>query len=360
MGSGISDFIASVLIATWQILVESSVLLLIGIVLAGVLHIILDEARIVRLLGRDRIKAVLRASLYGVPLSLCSCSVLPVADSLRRSGAGTGATTSFLISTPETGVDSVLLTYSLMDPIMTVARPVTAFATAFTAGLLVNTVTPSEASLGTTHPAKAADCDCEPIPTQPASERESRSLLKRIGEGLRYADRTILSDLAPYLLVGYLLAGLVAVVFGGDLLNLPSWLQSGWGSYAGAVVIGLPLYVCATSSTPLAAVLLGAGFSPGAILVFLMVGPATNVATLAVISRILDRRALVVYLLSVVGVSILAGLAIDLVYSQSGIIPDFSQGVHAHGPGAFARVAAVLTAALILWHSGRSLLHRHR
>jgi uncharacterized membrane protein YraQ (UPF0718 family) len=167
-----------------------------------------------------------------------------------------------------------------------------------------------------------------------------------------------LGDLAPYLLFGYLLAGLVGAVAGGGLYDLPESLRSGWGGYVGAIIIGLPLYICATSSTPLAAALIAAGFSPGAMLVFMMVGPATNVASLAVVSKILRRWALVRYLLTIVVVAVLAGIVTDYLYTVLGVNQHFESIGRVESASWLYILCAAVLSALIIYKSGRRLVRR--
>lgn len=262
---------------------------------------------------------------------------------------------AFLVSTPESGVDSILLTYALTDPILTVARPVSAYLTALTAGL-VETIGFESKPHGEPSPAAACadDCDCAATTHLPPET----SLPNRLMAGITYAYTDIMADLAPYMLVGFLLAGLVGALIGQSGLQIPESV-SGWVGYAWAVGAGVPLYVCATSSTPLAAVLLGAGLSPGAILVFLLVGPATNVAGIVVMRRIIGGWSTVRYLISIVVVAILCGLALDSIYRVLAITPVYRGGhEHEHGQTILALVSAFALSGLILYYSGKKLARR--
>lgn len=327
--ASIWHFIASWAEATWGMVVDSAFLLLISFVLAGLLHLVLNAKTIGKIVSGGKRREVFKTALVGVPLPLCSCSVLPVAYQLRKAGVSKAGTSSFLISTPESGVDSILLTWSLMDPLMTVARPVAAFATAFAAGNVEAAFPDERESESEEERAEAgccSSCGCgekgstqtgEVVQVQAVASKESWAA--KLIRGIRYGFTDVFNDLASYLLVGYALAGVVVVLFGGEMIALPEWLRAGWGGYVGAIVVGLPLYICATSSTPFAAALLVAGFSPGAVLVFLLVGPATNVASLAVVSKILKGWGLTRYLLSIVGVAILCGIAVDWLYGALGV-----------------------------------------
>ena len=340
----------------WKLLVDSAFLLLVGLFLAGILHLVLNEKIVNRFLKRGGRSDIFRAALLGIPLPLCSCSVLPVAREFHKSGVSKEAVTSFLISTPETGVDSILLTYALTDPLLTVARPVTAFLTAATAGLF-ESMYPDGKQV---REIPADDCGDACACSSTATDAANRSLPSRIWSGIRYAFTDLLADLAPYLFFGYVLAGLVAVALGVDMLDVPEALKSGWGGYIGAIVVGLPLYICATSSTPLAAALLSLGFSPGAILVFLIVGPATNVASLVVVSKILRGWSMVRYLISIIVVAVVCGIVVDRLYDLLGVAGAYRIGEGGWQAAWLNTSAAILLAAAIIYFVLRGVARRTR
>ncbi|MDD3732082.1 MAG: permease [candidate division Zixibacteria bacterium] len=296
--------------ATWQMLVSSAFLFVVGLLLAGFLWLLMNEKNIRRLIQGGGIRGVFKAALLGIPLPLCSWSVLPVASQLRKSGARKAGVMSFVIATPESGVDSIALTYSLTDPVLTVARPVTAFLTALLAGVVEtffkDDIKPA-VFIG-----NRSNGDC--CGATSADNLSQKSIIIRILSSINYAFNVLLKDLAPYLMLGFVLAGLVGALLGDNPTDIPSILKTGWLGYLGAIVIGLPLYICASSSTPLAAVFLASGFSPGAILVFLMAGPATNIATLVVLKNILGNWSTVRYLTAIVVVSITGGVITDWIY----------------------------------------------
>ena len=300
-------------------LTASSLWFLIGIVLAGLVWHFFRDRSIARLMAGNNRKGVLRAALIGLPLPLCSCSVLPVASQLRSSGAGRGQVAAFLVSTPETGVDSIALTYSLTDPILTIARPVAAFVTALAAGT-IETAFPDTQTL-ISQDSSSCDSGCCDCATNKAIQPK-----QGIFRSIHYAFTDLLGDLAPYLVFGFLLAGLVGALFGQHMTELPELLRSGWGGYLGAVIVGLPLYICASSSTPLAAALLAGGFSPGMVLVFMMSGAATNLSTIAVVKRILGLPGTIRYLITIVVVSILFGLLTDQAYLLLNVHPSYRFG----------------------------------
>jgi uncharacterized membrane protein YraQ (UPF0718 family) len=232
--------------------------------------------------------------------------------------------------------------------------------TAVAAGLIENSVEVPDtdreaASKVSASESPACTCNCG---SEPDVERGDLSIWKRIWNGVRYAFTDIVDDLALYLLVGYALAGLVSVILGSELLSVSDQFRTGWLGYAAAVVVGLPMYICATSSTPLAAALLANGFSPGAILVFLIVGPATNVATLVVVGKMLQKWSMVRYLLTIVTLAILAGLLLDQIYASVGASEWFDYASHDHGASLLNVISAVIMGGLILYYSARKLVKR--
>jgi uncharacterized membrane protein YraQ (UPF0718 family) len=334
--------------ATWRLLLDSAVFLLLGLILASFVSLLLHEGNFQRFLGRRRGTGVFRAALFGIPLPLCSCAVLPVAYQLRRAGVSKGATVAFLISTPESGVDSIFLTYSLTDPLMTVARPTAAFLAASVAGLGEVMVPSGHEHVLTT----ATDGPTAAAPEKAANASPER-WLRHQWRRWRYAFADLVGDLGRYLLLGYLLGGLAVLLLGGETITIPTMLRSGWGSYLGALIVGLPLYTCATSSTPFAAALLTAGFSPGAVLVFLLVGPATNVASLVTVKKILGLSGTIRYLISIAVSAVVAGLAVDALYGWWGLSDWYLIRAPEETASWFTAGCAALIALLMIGYTGR-------
>lgn len=379
MGQFLIDWLG----ALWMVLVESGPYLLVGFVIAGVLSILVPAAWIARRLGGDDVKSVATAAIIGVPVPLCSCSVIPTATQLRRSGASRGATTSFLISTPETGVDSIGATWALMDPLMTVVRPIAAFLTAFAAGIAVNLfgagesgpldqsslkVEPglSDKKVGNP-PAEDAQPEADSCCSHMAAEAPEHELGEEDhdhahdeghdhGSGpdapawkrvLSYAFGTLLDDLTPWFLIGFAISGLIVVAIPDGFFA--GTLFTGWAAMASMLIAGVPLYVCATASTPIAAAMMAKGLEPGAALVFLLAGPATNVATMLVVRDLLGKRALTIYLTSIAVMSLAIGAVVNRLYPLFGLDPtdmDVTPGAMDHGfiATASGAVLAVLLA----------------
>jgi uncharacterized membrane protein YraQ (UPF0718 family) len=238
--------------------------------------------------------------------------------SLRKQGANSGATTSFLISTPESGVDSISITYALLDPIMTVARPFVAFVTAAAAGITENLFTPNAANSKITPDLTCpVDGCCDGINCSPEVHKHHHTFFEKLRAGFRFAVFDLWGDLAVWFFVGLLLAGLLTVLIPDDVFS--KYLGSGLPAMLLMLAVGIPLYICATASTPIAAALILKGVSPGAALVFLLAGPATNIASLTVLTGVLGKRATAIYLTTIAVSAVIFGLIVDQVYASFGL-----------------------------------------
>ncbi|MGD8330149.1 MAG: SO_0444 family Cu/Zn efflux transporter [Acidobacteriota bacterium] len=341
---------ATLISALVNIVAESAPFLLFGFAAAGLLRALIPERRIYELLGEDSFRSVLLASLIGVPLPLCSCSVIPVATGLREGGAGKAATTSFLISTPETGVDSISITWALMDPLMTVARPLAAFITALATGSLVGLL-PADAGPEQTPAAVPESCCCDDRCAADADTRadapRAGGLRRALSDGLRYAFGPLVDDLAVWLAIGFLLAAAVtAMIPDGFFAAVPS----GWVSSLLMMLVATPVYICASAATPIAAALILKGLDPGAALVLLLVGPATNVATVLVVYRFLGRSVLAVYLLGVTVCALAFGATINALYAGLGLNPTaVADALAGETVGALQAICAVVLVLLLAW-----------
>jgi len=331
----------------WRILVDMAPFLLVGFLLAGLLRRFLRSERWVRLLAGDDFASVARAALIGAPLPLCSCAVVPLAVELQRKGASKGATAAFLIATPETGVDSVSVSWALLDPLLTVARPLGAVLSAIFSGSLVNLLVRRGLDRQPAQPAPVAEPDCcahAPATAEPAHVHAPRGVL-------HYGFVEMLDDLAPSLVVGLALSAAISVLLPADALD-PAW-RGGLLGMLLMLVIAIPVYVCASASTPIAASLIHKGFSPGAALVFLLVGPATNLGSLFVLARELGRRTMLTMLAGLSFAALVLGGLVDWLYLSLAIVPSARLGEHAHEvPSAIGTASAVLLVLLL----GSSLL----
>lgn len=315
----------------WHILLESGVWLILGLGLAGLVHAFVPRSWFTRHLGGRGVGSIAKASLLGIPMPLCSCSVIPVAAGLRKQGAGKGATAAFAISTPQTGEESIPITWALFGPVFALARPVIAVVTAFVAGLAINAIEREDAP----KPEAQGPIQAE---QPPAALGEKLRIARQHGFG------TMLRDLAPWLTWGILVAALVGA------LVPPGWIAEhvGTGLWPKLLmlVIGIPVYICATSSTPLAYSLVMAGLSPGAAIVLLLVGPAVNVATMSWVIKDLGVRALVVYIAVIAAVALGAGTLFDVLLAHTMVLADGVGSSHSAG-GAWAWAKAIGAAALV-------------
>jgi uncharacterized protein len=308
------NFIITIFAEAWYLLLESSVYILFGLVVSGLLRVFLNPGTVAKHLGKGRYGSVFKAALLGIPIPLCSCGVLPAAATLKKQGANNGAVTAFLISTPESGVDSIAITYALLDPIMTVVRPAAAFFTAFVAGISEN-IFGKEKAVVSQAPDLSCPVDncCDGIDCLPENHSRHHTFFEKMNAGLRYASTEIWADLAPWFFFGLFLAGVITAMVPEDLIS--RYLGSGLSAMLIMLAMGVPMYICATASTPIAAALILKGVSPGAALVFLLAGPATNITSLTVLTGILGRRATAIYLIAIAVSCIGFGLVTDQIYA---------------------------------------------
>ena len=328
---------ATILILTsiWNVLSEMSPYLLFGFFVAGLLSVVISPEWVERHLGGRGMWPVLKASLFGVPLPLCSCGVIPVAASLRRHGASRGATTAFLLSTPQTGVDSILVTFSLLGPIYAVFRPLAALMTGLLGGSAVTLLDTDNTNLKA-GPAKCADSCC--------SDAKARGWF---GRSMHYGFVTLARDIAKPLLVGLVVAGIISAVLPKDMFA--GKLGTGTGAIFVMMLVGIPIYVCATASIPIAAALIGLGLSPGAALAFLISGPATNAATITTIWKVLGRRTAVIYLATVALSAVGMGLLLNQVYTVMDVPGAGHMAVHEHSVGLFKTASAVVLLSVLVF-----------
>lgn len=345
-----------------QLFVESAPWLMLGLLVAGLLKGFIPTDFLARHLGKPGFFSTVKAALLGAPLPLCSCGVIPAALGLRRSGASKAATTSFLISTPETGVDSISISYALLGPFMAIIRPIAAVTSAITAGVLVGKDHSSkiDTSAGKAGPACCSskqapqpDSCCAGEPQQ-ATAKSRVAWPARLKGGIQFTFIDLVRDITLWLLLGL---GFAAVI----KTYVPNEFLAQWGdgmlAFVAMAVIGVPMYICATASTPIAAGLLFSGVSPGAVLVFMLVGPATNIATVGLVKRELGNRALAAYLGSVVGVGFAFGFLTN--YLAELWAMDFMvQAEHAHEllSPSLSYAASIVLALLMLYSLYRNQL----
>ena len=268
---------------------EMAPYLMLGFLISGLLYIIISKETITSNLGKPGVLSIIKASIFGVPMPLCSCGVIPVAASLYKRGASKGATLSFLISTPQTGIDSILITYSMLGPLFAIIRPLIALFTGIIGGLCVEKIIHEDYTtniqINHKHPQKT------------------------LWDGLTYAFITLPKDIAWPLLKGILLAGLITLIMPDNFFQNHG--ITGWSAMLLMAFISIPMYICATASVPIAAGLILSGLEPGAAFVFLMAGPATNIATISVITKTLGKKVIYIYISTIFICSIIFGFFIN-------------------------------------------------
>lgn len=339
------EIILEIFKSSWQILESAALYLLFGFVIAGILRSLVSEDTVAKYLRSGRFKSVFYSSLLGIPFPLCSCGVVPAVAGFKRQGANNGACLSFLTSTPETGIDSIALTYSLLGPILTAMRPVTAFISAMCAGLLENYTGKSYADSSQTivNPSCVIDGCCDSTGCDPQIDKRGHTFFHKLHAGIKFAFNELMGDLAVWFVIGIFLAGIIHVLVPSSWVNAA--LGSGVISYLMAIIISGPMYVCATLSTPVTAALVMKGMSPGAALVMLMVGPATNIPTIAMVGGLLGKRALGIYVGSIVAISVAMAYVTDIIYQTFSIPPMAYLGLTGES---FLWTQAELIAAIIL------------
>jgi uncharacterized protein len=292
----ITDFFA----ALWMVSCMMAPWLLFGFFAAGVLSVFFSPAYIYKHMGKPGLKSIFKAALFGVPLPICSCGVIPITVSLKKQGAGRGAAGSFLISTPQTGLDSFFATYAMLGWAFAIIRPIVAFITGIIGGLLME-------NFGAPKKEKETEAPTD----TPKEENNTRPRgWKTIPAVLHYGFIKLLGNIASALLVGLILAAFIQLLVPPDFGA--KYLQSDWLAMPAMLLFGIPLYVCSTASIPIAASLIIKGISPGAALVFLITGPATNIATITIMSKVLGKKAVIIYVITVAVAAIIAGYILNL------------------------------------------------
>ncbi len=378
--------VLNILESLWATLRQMAPYLLFGFLMAGILSALIPAAWIERHLGRGRFLPVVKAALFGVPLPLCSCSVIPVAVTLHRQGANRGAVAAFLVSTPQTGVDSIFVAFSLLGLGFAIFDPLAAFLSGLVTGFLVSLLVrdgedrplsgaepapaaccssragaPDLLSLAPRPPAKSSCCAGAVPAVTPASCCSTKAApasgtpaaWRQI---LRHGFVTLPRDIANPLLAGLLIAGVMSAFLGDAIL---AGVGSGFTAKLVLLLVGIPLYVCSTASIPIAAALVAAGVSPGAALVFLMSGPATNAATITTLWSRLGRKTATIYLVSMGCCALLAGTVLDYFYVRE--VFEVAPPEHEMLPGWAETASAIgLVVLLIAARYGRSLTNLAR
>lgn len=340
----------TILTEIWSLLCEMSPYLLLGFLLAGLMHEFVPSTLYTKYLGDRSLRSVVLAALFGVPLPLCSCGVIPTAMGIRREGASKGATISFLIATPQTGVDSIIATYSLMGLPFAIIRPIVALLTAVFGGVLCNIF----------------ESDDEIIVVRKgqhnAAESKGGSFPKRFRRALSYAFGEMMEDIGKWLAIGLIVAGIITAAVPDSWFTI--FQDNTLYSILFVLAFSIPMYLCATGSIPIALALMMKGLTPGAALVLLMAGPASNAASILVVGKVLGKRTMFIYLLSIITGAVLFGFGIDYLLPREWFTVPVMQHAACHegGIGIFSYICTALLLILLvraLWPFGHHHHHHH-
>jgi uncharacterized membrane protein YraQ (UPF0718 family)/copper chaperone CopZ len=316
---------------TFRLFIEMSPYLILGFLFAGLLHTLLGEKYIKKHFSKSGLWSTIKAAVFGIPLPVCSCAVIPLAESLRKDGASKSATMSFLVSTPSSGVDSILATYALMGPVYAIFRPIASFLS----GILVGIVTHLKGG------------EKKSGPTSAVTNNNNKKGKKSLKEVFVYGFKVLPSEIAKWLVIGVVVGGAISALvpndFGAKIL-----LGSSLLNYVVILLISIPLYVCATGSIPIAASLMAKGVLPGAALALLIAGPATNSVTISFVYKRMGKRVTFFYILSIVVVSVVTGLIFDALWVKIGTSIDLVTAGGAHMPYSIKIAAAILMAVIFL------------
>ena len=334
-------YITEYISAFFSLLLEMSPYLLLGFLFAGLLHVYFPKDKLAKYLGKDNFSSVINAALLGIPLPLCSCGVIPTGVSFYKNGASRGASVAFLISTPQTGVDSIFATSALMGFPFAITRVFIALITGIFGGILTNIFAHGHMPTKKKNVATNQNCVHEHTP-----RKTSRSSIKRV---LDYAFVDFLQDISQWLIIGLGIAALIAVAI--PITFFENYIGNNFVGMFLLLLLSIPLYVCATGSIPIAAVLLMKGISPGAAFVFLMAGPATNVGTITVLGKTLGKKNLIIYLMSIIVGALVFGIAIDIFLPASWFVLPLTaeHNSHLHTLPKWLEISAgILLTALII------------
>jgi hypothetical protein len=288
----------------WTLHAMMSPWLLLGLVVAGSLGVFFTRAWLVHHLGSSGFGAILKATVLGIPLPLCSCSVIPMGIGLHRKGASRAASLSFLTSTPQTGVDSIFLTAGVLGWPLVMIKVVAALLMGLVVGVLNMNGGQRESK--------------EEV--QEEKSDESKGWKGWVDDSLVELPGALAK---PYL-IGVTLSVILTLSLPDD--SLAKWVGPGLAGMALALLVSLPTYVCATASVPLALMLLDQGMGVGGVLVFLLAGPASNGATMMVIAKTFGWPSFFKYFLTIVVFSFLAGSLLES-WMPSGAV---SEHLHHH------------------------------
>lgn len=323
-------FIIDILYEIYKLFIEMAPYLLLGLTFVGLLNLFITKDLIAKYVGKNNIWSVIKAALFGIPLPLCSCGVVPSAVYLSNNGASKSSVVAFLISTPQTGIDSIIATYGMMGWVFAIYRPIAAFIMGIIGGSIINLIDKNDNKNNTNHTEYNTDspkCNDDSCNDQQI-DKSQKNIFQKF---FHYSFVEFLDDISIQFVLGLIIAGSIAYFIPTDLIENSSF-SSGLLGMILMIIVGIPMYICATASIPIAVTLMLKGFSPGVAFVFLAVGPATNAASLTIILKVLGKKITALYVLVISIIAIIAGLILDKIFeifpvNQSQIL----HHIHEHG-----------------------------
>lgn len=327
--------------------------ILLALLIAGMLKQFISDDFISSHLGKNKLSSVIKATLLGIPMPVCSCSVIPLAKSLQKEGANKGAVQSFLISAPITGVDSIMATYSLFGLFFTFYRLVTSVFIAIITGILQNFMDDEQNK--NIKDESCCDCSCDDNKSKKSFNRASLNIIHTIKQGIKYGYQTLFKDIAFALMIGLIVGGLFATFLSKELLA--PLFEYQFLTYIGVLILAMPLYVCATASLPIAISLVLSGMSGGAAFVFLSAGPATNAITMGVVNSMFGKKSLFLYIGVIASFSIFFGYIYDTFFPFLEIleISTYSESV-----GMLEYISTFIMFCLILYYSFEGFVNKFK
>ena len=324
------DYLGLFLLEIWSLCLQMSPFLLMGMFVSGLISMFVNSRLILKHIGSKNFLSILKSTVLGIPVPLCSCGVIPVAATLRDSGASKGSTVSFLVSTPQTGVDSIFLTYGMLGPVFALFRPLAAFVSGIFSGMVINSFDDD------TH---------HHLPDPDDAPNDKKPFIERLYSGLSYGFLTLPSDIVVPLFQGLIIAAAIAIIIPPDFIA-EKFSTSSYIMLFMMLAVSLPIYVCATASIPIAVALMAKGVTAGAVFVFLMAGPATNASSIAVVKNILGRKTMAHYLFLISSTAIVFGFILDSFITIG--LPAVSSSSHTHADDSYISLFFTILFVLIL------------
>lgn len=361
-GSMLGDFFDQLL----HIFIDMAPFMVLGLLFVGILNTYIKKEWITRFVGKDNFASVIKASVIGIPLPLCSCGVVPTALEMKKGGAGNGAVVSFLTSTPQTGIEVLVATYGMLGPFIAIYRAIAAFITGIIGGAVTNILGRNDTQKLEipTHHCQDENCSCHEH-AQPVHQCEDENCAcheqaaldkKKFSNVFTYPFISFLDEISFHLLIGLVLAAAINAFVPVDFF-VSHGFDSGILAMLLMLVISLPMYLCSTSAIPIALTLIAKGISPGAAFVFLFVGPATNIASLVVLAKSLGKKVTIIYIVVVAVMAIIFGLGLDLlgesIFHYGGNLDEAG-----HNHAWYTDVLAIIFGVLLIWSLARKLLRR--